>query len=318
MIEFAWANRLANPLAAALLQGLRHKPRAVAPKFFYDARGSALFDRICELPEYYPTRTELGILQRHAREMAECIGAGADLIEFGAGAQRKIRLLLAALQRPARYVPVDLSAEHLREHARALAADHPGLPVQALVADFSADMVMPPLPAHAQRRVGFFPGSSIGNFTPNEALQFLRRSAGWLRGGGLLIGVDLVKDPAVLHSAYNDAAGITAEFNKNLLVRANSELGADFDVGAFYHHAFYDPRAQRIEMHLVSARRQSVSVYGERFLFDEGESIHTENSCKYTVDGFQRLAREAGFDPQAVWVDDRSLFSVHWLSAPVA
>ncbi len=316
MIEYAWAHRLANPLAVALLEGLRHKPRAIAPKFFYDARGSALFDQICELPEYYPTRTEIGLLQQHAREMAECIGPAADLVEFGAGSQRKIRLLLQALQRPARYVPVDISTEHLREHARALQAEQPGLVVQALAADFSADIVLPPLPADARRRVGFFPGSSVGNFTPAEALQFLRRSAGWLRGGGLLIGVDLVKDPALLHAAYNDAAGVTAAFNKNLLSRANRELGTDFDVEAFHHHAFYDPRAQRIEMHLVSARRQTVSVFGERFLFDEGESLHTENSCKYTVEGFQHLAREAGYAPQAVWCDTQRLFSVHWLAAP--
>ncbi|WP_395700481.1 L-histidine N(alpha)-methyltransferase [Aquabacterium sp.] len=316
MIEYAWAHRLANPLAVALLEGLRHKPRAIAPKFFYDARGSALFDQICDLPEYYPTRTELGLLQRHAREMAECIGPAADVVEFGAGSQRKIRLLLQALQRPARYVPVDISTEHLREHARALQAEQPGLPVQALAADFSADIVLPPLPAEARRRVGFFPGSSIGNFTPAEALQFLRRSAAWLRGGGLLIGVDLVKDPAVLHAAYNDAAGVTAAFNKNLLLRANRELGTDFDAEAFHHHAFYDPRAQRIEMHLISARRQTVRVFGERFLFDEGESLHTENSCKYTVEGFQHLAREAGYAPQAVWCDAQRLFSVHWLAAP--
>lgn len=316
MIELAWAHRLANPLAVALLEGLRHKPRMVPPKFFYDSTGSALFDQICALPEYYPTRTEIGLLQRHGREMAECIGPAADLVEFGAGSQRKIRLLLQALQRPARYVPVDISAEHLRLHARSLADDHPGLAVQALAADFSAELVLPPLPPEAQRRVGFFPGSSIGNFTPAEALQFLRRCATWLRGGGLLIGVDLVKDPAVLHRAYNDAQGVTAAFNKNLLQRANRELGADFDLAAFHHHAFYDPRLQRIEMHLVSARRQTVGLYGERFLFDEGESLHTENSCKYTVEGFQHLAREAGLRPQAVWCDEARLFSVHWLAAP--
>lgn len=315
MIEFAWAHRLANPLAAALVEGLRLKPRAVAPKFFYDERGSQLFDRICELPEYYPTRTELALLQRHGREMAECIGPGADVIEYGAGSQRKIRLLLQALQRPARYVPMDISAEHLYAHARALAADHAGLPVQAWVADFSADVALPPLAEGAQRRVGFFPGSSIGNFTPAEALTFLRRCAQGLRGGGLLVGVDLVKDPAVLHRAYNDAEGVTAEFNKNLLVRANRELGAGFDVDAFFHHAFYDPRQQRIEMHLVSAKRQTVTLYGERFLFDEGEAIHTEISCKYTVEGFQHLAREAGLQPKAVWCDPQRLFSVHWLAA---
>jgi dimethylhistidine N-methyltransferase len=305
-----------HPLALALLDGLRRTPRSVPPKFFYDAVGSALFDRICELPEYYPTRTEIALLARHGGEMAECIGAGADLVEYGAGSLRKVRLLLDALHQPARYVPIDLSAEHLLQHAQQLAADHPGLRVEPLVADFSAELVLPDLPRAARRRVGFFPGSSIGNFTPEEALAFLRQAAVALAGGGLLIGVDLVKDPAVLHLAYNDAAGVTAAFNKNLLARANRELGADFDLAAFDHYAFYDPSEQRIEMHLLSRRRQVVAVCGERVVFDEGQTLHTENSCKYTVDGFRRLARAAGFEPQAVWTDDARLFSVHWLSAP--
>lgn len=306
---------LRHPFAVALLDGLRRTPRAVAPKFFYDAAGSVLFDRICELPEYYPTRTEIGLLSRHAREMAECIGAGADLVEYGAGSLRKIRLLLRALDRPARYLPIDLSAEHLHQHAQQLAADHLALPVQPLVTDFAAEVALPPLAAGAKRRIGFFPGSSIGNFTPDEALAFLQRSARALQGGGLLIGVDLVKDPALLHRAYNDAEGVTAAFNKNLLVRANRELQADFDIGAFFHHAFYEPRLQRIEMHLVSARRQVVRLCGERFWFDEGQTLHTEISCKYTVEGFQQLAARAGYVPRAVWVDDARLFSVHWLAA---
>jgi dimethylhistidine N-methyltransferase len=305
-----------HPLALALLDGLRRTPRSVPPKFFYDAAGSALFDRICELPEYYPTRTEIALLARHGREMAECIGAGADLVEYGAGSLRKVRLLLDALHQPARYVPIDLSAEHLLQHAQQLAADHPGLRVEPLVADFSAELMLPDLPRAARRRVGFFPGSSIGNFTPEEALAFLRQAAVALAGGGLLIGVDLVKDPAVLHRAYNDAAGVTAAFNKNLLARANRELGADFDLAAFDHYAFYAPSEQRIEMHLLSRRRQVVAVCGERVVFDEGQTLHTENSCKYTVDGFRRLARAAGFEPQAVWTDDARLFSVHWLAAP--
>ena len=305
-----------HPLALALLDGLRRTPRSVPPKFFYDAEGSALFDRICELPEYYPTRTEIALLARHGREMAECIGAGADLVEYGAGSLRKVRLLLDALHRPARYVPIDLSAEHLLQHARQLAADHPGLRVEPLVADFSAELALPELPPGARRRVGFFPGSSIGNFTPAEALAFLKQAAVSLAGGDLLIGVDLVKDPAVLHRAYNDAAGVTAAFNKNLLARANRELDCEFDLASFDHYAFYEPREQRIEMHLISRRRQAVVVCGERFAFDEGQTLHTENSCKYTVDGFRHLARTAGFEPQAVWTDEARLFSVHWLAAP--
>ncbi len=300
----------------ALNEGLLREPRQVAPKFFYDQQGSALFDRICELPEYYPTRTEFAILRQHAGEMAECLGAHADLIEFGAGSLQKIRLLLGALRQPARFVPIDISAEHLHAEARRLAAEHPGLAVLPLAGDFSAELVLPPPLAGSARRVGFFPGSSIGNFTPAEALQFLHRCARWLAGGGLLVGVDLVKAPALLHAAYNDSQGVTAAFNLNLLARANRELGANFDLGGFHHHAFYEPRLQRIEMHLLSARAQTVQFGGERFEFAEGQTLHTENSCKYTVDGFQALARAAGLLPQAVWTDAQRLFSVHWLAAP--
>ena len=300
----------------ALREGLRREPRQIAPKFFYDQTGSALFDRICELPEYYPTRTEFAILRQHAGEMAECIGPQADLIEFGAGSLQKIRVLLGALREPARLVAIDISAEHLQAEAERLRAEHPALSVLAQAGDFSAGLQLPGLSAGAVRRVGFFPGSSIGNFTPAEALAFLRRCAGWLAGGGLLVGVDLVKDPALLHAAYNDSAGVTAAFNLNLLARANRELGSDFDLAAFQHCAFYTPREQRVEMHLISARAQSAQVGGERFDFAEGQSLHTENSCKYTVAGFQALARAAGLQPQAVWTDAQRLFSVHWLAAP--
>lgn len=302
-----------------LLAGLRKSPRSVPPKYFYDQQGSALFDRICELDAYYPTRTELGLFVRHGREMAECIGARADIMEFGAGSLLKIRLLLdtlnAARLPPLRLIPVDISAEHLHEGAARLARDHPGLTITPMAADFTRGLSWPPL-AGASRRVGFFPGSSIGNFTPDEALGFLRMTADWLRGGGLLIGVDLVKDPARLHRAYNDAQGVTAAFNKNLLARANRELGADFDLDAFDHYAFYDPVRQRIEMHLVSTRAQEVQLGGHRFVFEQGQTLHTENSCKYTVRGFQQLAAAAGFQPGPVWCDDEALFSVHWLQAP--
>ncbi len=295
---------------AELLAALARRPRRIAPKFFYDAAGSALFDRICELPEYYPTRTELGLLERYGREMAECIGAGAEIIEFGAGSSRKVRLLLDALRAPRRFVPIDISAEHLHEAAARLRADYPALEVLPIAADFTRRLL---LPAAAGPRVGFFPGSSIGNFTPDDALAFLRRTAAVLERG-LLIGVDLVKNPARLHAAYNDAAGVTAAFNLNLLARANRELGADFDLAAFDHHAFYEPRQRRIEMHLVSRRAQTVRVCGQTFGFDEGESLHTENSYKYTIEQFRALARDAGWRPAAVWVDDERLFSVHWLT----
>lgn len=304
--------------ARAMRQALAEHPHRISPKFFYDAAGSALFDRICELPEYYPTRTELALLDRHAEEMATLIGPQADLIEFGAGSATKVRLLLAAMQRPRRFVPIDISAEHLQGAAAALRRDHPGLDVHPLAADFTKPISLPPLPDGSRpQRVGFFPGSSIGNFTPDEAVTFLRQACELLRGGGLLIGTDLVKDPALLHAAYNDAAGVTAAFNLNLLARANRELGTDFDTGQFAHYAFYEPRLQRIEMHLVSRRTQTVQLGSERFQVMEGQTLHTENSHKFTVEGFRRLARQAGFTPGTVWTDPKQHFAVHWLAAPL-
>lgn len=304
--------------ASELLRGLRARRRSLSPKFFYDRAGSALFDRICELDEYYPTRTECALLRRHANEIAGCIGAAAEIVEFGAGSLHKIRLLLPALPRPVRFVPIDISTDHLAASAAALRRDWPGLAVQPLALDYTQPpaLALPPLASPARRRVGFFPGSSIGNFTPAQARRFLARCAALLRGGGLLVGVDLVKDPALLHAAYNDAQGVTAAFNRNLLVRANRELGADFDPAAFDHSAFYNAPLQRIEMHLVSTRDQVVSVCGERFRFEHGRTLHTENSYKYSVEGFRRLARAAGFAPTALWADPDSRFSVHWLKAP--
>jgi dimethylhistidine N-methyltransferase len=299
----------------AMLAGLAARPRAISPKFFYDAAGSALFDQICTLPEYYPTRTEIGILDRHAGEIAACVGEGAEIVEFGAGSVLKIRRLLDALERPARFLPIDISGEHLHAAADALRADYPTLAIEPVVADFTKPLALPK-PLGGGRRFGFFPGSSIGNFTPEEAVRFLRQAAVLLRGGGMLIGVDLVKDPQRLHAAYNDAAGVTAAFNRNLLARANRELGADFDPGAFAHYAFFNPQASRIEMHLISSRRQCVTVAGQCFDFEEGEHIHTENSYKFTVDAFRRLATLAGFKPGPVWCDEARWFSLHWLAAP--
>jgi dimethylhistidine N-methyltransferase len=298
-------------LADELVAGLRARPRRVAPKWFYDSAGSKLFERICELPEYYPTRTELALLDRHAQAIAERIGRGAEIVEFGAGASVKVRVLLDALKSARRFVPVDISGEHLVEAAARLRTDYPGLEVTPLAADFTAARLA--LPAAAGRRAGFFPGSSIGNFEPAEAERLLARFAAWLEGGGLLIGVDLVKSPALLHAAYNDAEGVTAAFNLNLWARANREAGADFDLAAWEHAAFYNAPLQRIEMHLVSRRRQAVHLAGETFWFDEGESVHTENSYKYTVEGFQALAQRAGWSPQAVWIDGGRRFALHWL-----
>jgi dimethylhistidine N-methyltransferase len=298
----------------ALLAGLKSSPKHMPCKFFYDEAGSILFDRICELPEYYPTRTELALLEARAGDFAALIGPDAELVEFGAGAGRKVRLLLDALERPCGYLPIDISGDYLQGVADKLDADYPDLQVRPIVADYTKPFALPAKSSGA-RRIGFFPGSTIGNFPRAEAIAFLRMAADKLAGGGLLIGVDLVKDPAILHAAYNDTAGVTAAFNKNILVRANAELGADFDLDGFAHHAFYDPRAQRIEMHLVSLARQRVRLLGQDILFAEGETTHTEDSHKYTLDGFRALAAEAGFTPRAAWTDPDHLFSVHWLEA---
>lgn len=299
--------------AQDLLAALDARPRRISPKYFYDAAGSRLFDRICELPEYYPTRTELGILQQAAPEIAALAGPRAEIVEFGAGSLRKVRLLLRAFDAPSRYLPIDISGEHLGLAAADLRAEFPALDVRPVVGDYTAQVPLPAPAPRAGRRVGFFPGSTLGNFTPQEALSFLQMAARTLQGGALLLGADLVKDPQVLHAAYNDAQGVTAKFNLNLLARANRELGANFALEQFSHYAFYNAPEQRIEMHLVSRERQAVTVAGRRFEVGEGESLHTENSYKFTVDGLRALARRAGLRPGPVWTDPQRLFSVHWL-----
>jgi dimethylhistidine N-methyltransferase len=301
----------AGDFAHDLQRALAEVPRRISPKWLYDSEGSRLFDAICALPEYYPTRTELMLLDRHGADIGRRIGPGAEIVEFGAGSLRKVRLLLDGLPAPAGFLPIDISAEHLHQAALALQRDRPGLAIRPLAADFTQALQLPPARGP---RVGFFPGSSIGNFEPDEALALLQRMAGWL-DGGLLIGVDLVKEPDLLHAAYNDAQGVTARFNRNLLARANAELGADFDLGRWAHSAFYHPTLQRIEMHLVSRADQRVQLCGHVFDIAEGDSIHTENSYKYTVAGFRRLAERAGFTAEAVWVDGRRWFSLHWLKA---
>jgi dimethylhistidine N-methyltransferase len=302
-----------NDFEDSLFTGLHKAPKELPCKYFYDSRGSELFDRICELPEYYPTRTEMALLERHAGEFAELMGSNVDLIEFGAGSLQKVSYLLEALQSPNAYVPIDISGDYLGDMAAKLMRANPDLAVRPVIADFTKPLR---LPMSGARRIGFFPGSTIGNFTRVEALAFLERAARLLRGGGLLIGVDLVKDPAILHAAYNDSASVTALFNKNILARANTELGADFDLDAFAHYAHYAPVAQRIEMHLISLAAQQVKVGEHVIAFDEGEAIHTENSHKYTLEGFHALAASAGFEPKAMWCDANRLFSLHWLEAP--
>lgn len=297
-----------------VLAGLARSHKRLPAKYFYDTAGSRLFDRICELPEYYPTRTELGILRRHAPAMAERCGAGCLLVELGAGSLTKVRLLLDCLEGPAGYVPVDVSGEHLRAAARTLADEYPRLAVEPLVADFTRPFTLPA--GRAGRRVAFFPGSTIGNFEPEEADALLRRVARLVGpGGGLLLGIDLRKPVEVLEPAYNDAAGVTAAFNRNLLVRINRELGADFDPAAFRHHAFYNAERSRVEMHLVSERRQRVRVGPATFDFRPGESIHTENSHKYDVRELAARAAGCGLHLSDTWTDERGYFAVLGLRA---
>jgi dimethylhistidine N-methyltransferase len=264
------------------------------------------------LPEYYPTRTEIGILEHHGAEIADLLGRDLLLVEFGSGSNRKIRVLLEAL-RPAVYVPVDISRDHLLASARDLARRFPDLDVHAVCADYTSTFDLP-MSTEDRNRAAFFPGSSIGNFDPVAARRFLGRVGSLLKPGGkLLIGVDLIKDRAVLDAAYNDARGVTAEFNLNLLRRINRELNADFDLDTFRHHAFFNEVESRVEMHLVSTRTQRVSMDGGRFGFDEEESIHTENSYKYSVPGFHALVGDAGFVAERVWTDPQRMFSVHGL-----
>jgi dimethylhistidine N-methyltransferase len=298
----------------ALLVGLSAEPKLIACKYFYDAVGANLFRQICALPEYYLTRTELALLKRHAPEFARLIGPDAEIVEFGAGSAEKIGILLAALERARRYVPVEISGESLASLADRIRADHPHVEVRPLLADFTAALP-PTLFSPGARRIGFFPGSTIGNFTRADAREFLTGAARLLKGGGLLIGVDLLKDPNILHAAYNDSAGVTAAFNRNLLARANREAAANFDLGRFTHYAPYNVEERRIEMYLVSTAAQLVRVCGRPIAFAEGEAIHTEWSHKYSLEDFRALAVQAGFAPRGVWCDPERLFSLHWLEA---
>ena len=298
--------------AQCLVEGLSRSPKEIACKYFYDMEGSALFDAICALPEYYQTRTEVALLRRHAGEIAAAIGPDAEIVEFGAGALRKIRILLDALESPRGYTPIDISGAYLNDVVRLLAADYPRLAMHPMIGDFTLPLQLPPTGA---RRAGFFPGSTIGNFRPNAAMAMLRRMREMLNGGGLLVGVDLVKDPQILHAAYNDAAGVTAAFNKNLLARANRELAADFDLDAFVHYAPYNPQSQRVEMYLVSLKRQTVTLGDQTISFAAGEPVHTEDSHKYTIESFREMAVRAGFQPRTVWTDADRLFAIHWLES---
>jgi dimethylhistidine N-methyltransferase len=306
-----------DSLLEDVLAGFTRTPKSLPPKYFYDERGSVLFEQICALPEYYPTRTELSIMNAGMPGIVARLGPDCALIEYGSGSGTKTRVLIEALH-PRAYVPIDIAREQLLISAHALAAQFPAVEIIAVCADYSRTFVPPDIDrVAARRRIIYFPGSTIGNFTIPEARSFLedaRRLAG--PGGGMLVGVDVKKDPAMLIAAYDDSQGVTAAFNLNILHRINRELHADFDVSAFRHRARYDAAEGRIEMHLEATRDQEVHVADRTFTFAAGETIHTENSYKYTVEEFQRLARGAGYVAADCWTDPQHWFSVHYLEVP--
>jgi dimethylhistidine N-methyltransferase len=298
----------------AVLAGLSNSPKSLPCKFFYDQRGSALFEAICEVPEYYLTRTELGILKTHAGDMAARIGPNCRLVELGSGASIKVRLLLDALETPLAYIPVDISRGFLRDAAASIATDFPELDVIAVCADYTRPFTLPKISGPAGKTVGFFPGSTIGNFEPEAVVQFLSH-VGKLLGPGaeMLIGADVKKDKAILDAAYNDAAGLNAAFNLNLLHRIANELDSDIAIDDFAHVAFYNPDEGRVELYIKSLKDQSAVIAGRRFSFAAGEMIHTENSYKYAIPEFRTLAARAGFKALDTWTDAEGKFAVHYL-----
>lgn len=295
-----------------IISGLKKKQKSIDPKFFYDIRGSELFEQITELPEYYPTRTERQILKSDAKAMAEFCGQNCVLIEPGSGSSEKVRLLLGSLK-PAAYVPMDISAKFLKQSAIQLAEEYPWLKVHAVCSDFSKQEKDPdgiPL----GKRVIFYPGSTLGNMQPVDAIGFLNNLGHWLnRDGGVLIGIDMHKSTRILESAYNDEQGITALFNLNILNNINNIVGSNFDTGHFSHQAFYNEKKYRIEMHLVSKVDQVVELGDTKLQFVRGETIHTENSYKYTPESFREIVHRAGFAIRSSWTDEEQLFSVHYL-----
>ena len=299
-----------------VIAGLGKPQKTLTPTLFYDQQGSALFEQITQLEEYYLTRTEIMLLQTYGAEIASLIGEHCLLIEYGSGSSYKIRILLDSLVKPAAYMPIDVSREHMQQASQDLAKDYPDLDIEAVCADYTQQLL---LPIYEKKYVGkkviFFPGSTIGNLDNDQILWLLRQSAEIVgSSGGLLLGVDTKKDPKILHAAYNDAQEITAVFNLNILVRINRELGANFDIKTFSHYAFYDPKYSRIEMHLISLKDQKIMVADQIFDFRKGESIHTENSYKFTIEDIQRLAEQAGFDLKQSWTDQNQLFNLCYLS----
>lgn len=304
-----------NTFLHEVVLGLQKPHKELPSKYFYDEMGSQLFDQICMLDEYYPTRTELAIMQAHAREMADVLGSGCLFIEYGSGSSTKTRILLAHLHDLTAYVPIDISREHLLHAATGLSEAYPDLEILPVCADYTTNFPIPSPTRAVMRRVAYYPGSTIGNFDPEPARLFLQQIAGHCGpGGGLLIGVDLKKDFATLHRAYNDQPGVTARFNLHLLERINGELAADFQLEQFGHYAFYNPNEGRIEMHLASLRSQAVQIGGMTIPFARGESIWTESSYKYTPEEFACLAASAGWTVEHVWLDPQEFFSIQYLA----
>ncbi|WNB91223.1 L-histidine N(alpha)-methyltransferase [Bacillus sp. NEB1478] len=311
-VHYHVGNETETDMYSEVLDGLKKSAKSVSPKYFYDKRGSELFEEITMLNEYYPTRTELLILNEYKYEMAKVVGSNSALIEFGSGSSEKVRTLLGAMNGLQEYVAIDISKDFLYQSARALSMEYPNLQVHAVSADYTEKFTMPQL--QSERKVVFFPGSTIGNFERDEMITFLSKTAQFLKpGGGMFIGVDLKKDPTLLNAAYNDKKRITNKFNLNLLNRFNRELLADFKLEHFRHHAFYNQEKGRVEMHLVSLKNQRITIGNEKIAFKEGETIHTENSHKFTIEEFQDIARNCGFIPRNVWCDEKEWFSIHYL-----
>ncbi|WP_448098255.1 L-histidine N(alpha)-methyltransferase [Luteibacter yeojuensis] len=302
-------------------RGLAAKPKRLPSRLFYDERGSALFEAICEQPEYYLTRTEIAIMREHAGDIADTLGPDVRLVEYGSGSGIKTRMLLEHLQTPVAYVPVEISRTALMESVADLAARFPEVPMQPVCADFTQPLRLPVATRSPRRTVIYFPGSTIGNFESKDAIRILRQMRTEMsEGGGIIVGVDLKKDAAEIEAAYNDAAGVTRDFTLNMLVRLNREIGADFDIDGFRHRARYNAMAGRIETDLVSTKRQDVHVGHDIFAFREDEAMHVEYSCKYSLDDFAQMAHKAGLSVENVWMDEARRFSVQYLvrATPVA
>ena len=312
-IHFHDMHPTASDLLDDVITGLQQSPRSIPPKYFYDEKGSQLFDQITELEDYYPTRIEISILQKYKQDIVSLLNKDCLLIEPGGGSCSKVRIFVNDL-RPSMYVPMDISKQHMLASAKQISKEIPWLDIHAVCNDFTFKLTLPEGLSDAARVV-FFPGSSIGNFQPSAAVQYLSDIASLVgKSGQLLIGVDLKKDKNILEHAYDDSEGVTAKFNMNLLTRLNNELSADFDLQTWDHYSFYDSEQGRIEMHLKSMCEQVVCIDNHEFYFAENETIHTENSYKYTIEEFQSLGVEAGLSAEKVWVDDDNLFSIHLFS----